>query len=292
MTSLPLPLPTGLPTDLVAQWQIEGVSPVSGGCLARSWRVDTTAGRIFVKSHDDPPPRLFEREAVGLTALRAADAVPVPKVLAATEDGVVLQWITPPGAGARTPVDEAEFGRDLAALHRHTGATFGSVDDVDIGYLGAVALDLRPCATWAESYLEHRVQSLARQAVSEQGMNAAVLGHVDELIATPRVCGPPEPPTLVHGDLWSGNRVIDAQGHSWLIDPSAHYGHRESDLAMMHLFGGFAPACFAAYEEAFPLTDGWRGRVALHQLVPLLAHVIMFGQDYEPAVMRALRSLI
>lgn len=216
--------------------------------------------------------------------------MPVPRVLAVTEAGVVLEWIE--GAGdAATTVSEAAFGLNLATLHRHTGSAFGSLDDVNLGYLGSVALDLSPCPTWAESYLERRVRPLVHRAVNEQGMDPAALGLVDELQARPQVCGLPEPATLVHGDLWSGNRVIGADGRSWLIDPSAHYGHRESDLAMMRLFGGFGEECFAAYQDAFPLASGWRDRVALHQLVPLLVHVIMFGRSYEPALMRALRSL-
>ncbi|MGB3184360.1 MAG: fructosamine kinase family protein [Ornithinimicrobium sp.] len=276
---------------LLGRWQIIDALPLSGGSVAQSWRVQSASGPIFLKSHEDPPPRLFEREAAGLTALRATGALAVPQVLAAEDAGVVLEWIDVADATTTTEATEAEFGRNLAALHRHTGSAFGSMDEVFLGYLGSVALDLTPCRTYAESYLERRVSPLVQRAVNEQDMDPAAMSLVDELLATPQVCGPPEPPTLVHGDLWSGNRVIGADGRSWLIDPSAHYGHRESDLAMMRLFGGFGETCFTAYHDVFPLAPGWRDRVALYQLVPLLAHVIMFGRAYEPAVMRALRSL-
>ncbi len=274
---------------LLEPWKVEDARPVSGGSVARSWRVQTDSGPVFVKSHEDPPTRFFEREAAGLTALRATGAVAVPQVWAVEEAGLVLEWIDL--AGETTEATEAEFGRSLAALHRHTGSAFGSLDEVNLGYLGSVTLDLSPCPTWPESYLKRRAYPLVHRAVNEQGMDPSAVTLVNTLLATPQVCGPPEPPTLVHGDLWSGNRVIGADGHSWVIDPSAHYGHRESDLAMMRLFGGFGEACFTAYDDAFPLAPGWRERVALHQLVPLLAHVIMFGRTYESAVLRALRSL-
>ena len=104
--------------------------------------------------------------------------------------------------------------------------------------------------------------------------------------------GEPEPPARLHGDLWAGNRLVGSDGRNWLIDPAAHAGHREFDLAMMGLFGGFGPECFAAYEEAFPLGAGWRDRVALHQLAPLVGHAIKFGGSYPAAVDAALARYV
>src|SRR5690606_37240010 len=100
--------------------------------------------------------------------------------------------------------------------------------------------------------------------------------------------GPPEPPARLHGDLWAGNRLVDRTGSSWRIDPAAHGGHREFDLAMMRLFGGFGPACFSAYDEAFPLASGWPARVALHQIAPLVVHAIKFGGSYVAAASEAI----
>src|SRR5690606_28934753 len=103
------------------------------------------------------------------------------------------------------------------------------------------------------------------------------------------LCGPAEAPALVHGDLWGGNRLVDRDGTSWLIDPAAHWGHRELDLAMMQLFGGFDRAVYDAYDEAFPLAPGWRDRVSWYQLPPLLVHAIRFGGSYGAAALAALR---
>jgi fructosamine-3-kinase len=101
---------------------------------------------------------------------------------------------------------------------------------------------------------------------------------------------PDEPPARLHGDLWAGNRLVDASGRSWLIDPAAHGGHREFDLAMMDLFGGFGDDCFAAYNEVFPLAAGWHERIALHQIAPLVVHAIKFGGGYVPAALAAIEQ--
>ena len=100
--------------------------------------------------------------------------------------------------------------------------------------------------------------------------------------------GADEPPARLHGDLWAGNRLVDVDGRSWLIDPAAHGGHREFDLAMMRLFGGFGPECFDAYEEAYPLADGWHRRVSLHQVAPLVVHAVKFGGGYVAAATEAI----
>ena len=103
---------------------------------------------------------------------------------------------------------------------------------------------------------------------------------------------PDEPASLLHGDLWAGNRLVDRQGESWLIDPAAHHGHREFDLAMMRLFGGYTDQCFAAYDECYPLQAGWAERVLLHQLAPLLVHAIKFGGSYVGAVDQAVKPYL
>ena len=100
--------------------------------------------------------------------------------------------------------------------------------------------------------------------------------------------GAPEPPARLHGDLWAGNRIVDASGTSWFVDPAAHGGHREFDLAMMRLFGGFGPAAFESYDDAHPLDDGWQERVQLHQLAPLVVHAVKFGGSYVGAAVAAI----
>lgn len=253
------------------------------GTPARSRSVDGT--EVFTKTLAGAPPLFFEREAAGLRVLAAAGAR-VPHVVAVDEQRITLSWV-PQGHG-RTAATEEAFGRELAHLHRTTGARYGSVDGRPTAYLGACPVDLTPSQTWGESWLGRRVVPLARRAADEGRLDTGTAALAEQV--DPARLGPPEPPTLVHGDLWGGNRLLDPDGRSWLIDPCAHYGHREVDLAMMQLFGGFSGRVFAAYVEAFPLADGWRDRVVVHQLVPLLVHALLFGGGYIVQAGDALRE--
>ena len=264
---------------------------VRGGDVATSFRFDLADGRcVFAKTHPSPPAGFFTTEAAGLRWLAEPGVVPVPEVLAVSDgDGgvppfLVLRWIELGRPHART---EAELGAALAALHRATPPTFGREDRRTTGSRG---LPNEPCATWAEFYATQRLAPLSRLARDSAALPERAVASLDQL-GTDRlqqVGGPAEPPARLHGDLWSGNRLVDLHGQSWLIDPAAHGGHREFDLAMMRLFGGFGAECFAAYADAHPLADGWRERVALHQIAPLVVHAIKFGGAYVQAAATAI----
>ena len=241
----------------------------------------------FRKELAGAPELFFEREAVGLRALAAAGAR-VPEVLEVADDSITLQWVEQ--GDHRTVATEERFGQELARLHRTTGERYGSLDGEPTAYLGACPLDLTPTGTWAESWIERRVLPLARRAADAGAIDPATAALAERL--TPDHLGPQEPPTLVHGDLWGGNRIIDTRGSDWLIDPSAHHGHREVDLAMMQLFGGFGGRVYAAYAEAFPLADGWQDRIPVYQTVPLLVHALLFGGGYGVQAGQALRDAV
>lgn len=241
----------------------------------------------FRKRLDGAPPLFFAREAAGLRALAAAGAR-VPEVLDVDGSGITVSWVEQ--GHERTPASEERFGRELAALHRTTGERYGSVDGEPTGYLGACPVDLTPTGSWHESWVGRRVVPLARRAADEGRLDPGT-ARLAERLSADRL-GPGEPPTLVHGDLWGGNRLLDPAGESWLIDPSAHYGSREVDLAMMQLFGGFSGRVYAAYAESFPLADGWRERVPVYQSVPLLVHAILFGGGYGVQAGDALRAAL
>ncbi|CAN5839250.1 fructosamine kinase family protein [soil metagenome] len=281
-----------LPAALVDGFSVTGVRAVSGGDVAEDFQVDTIGGPVFVKVHRDPRPAMFEREARGLRALRNTDAVAIPEVLRQDALGLTLEWIEPGSSRGNTFVIDERFGRELAALHTTSNDTFGGLDGDDSGYLGSQPVDLRPTGSWVELFYDRRVVPLTRRAVELGRLRASAVDLVDGL--APReaeLCGAPEPPALVHGDLWAGNRLVDQTGRSWLIDPSAHWGHRELDLAMMQLFGGFGPATWAAYDEAQPLAPGWRDRVGWYQLPPLLVHAIRFGGSYASQIIDVLRRV-
>ncbi|WP_153396866.1 fructosamine kinase family protein [Ornithinicoccus halotolerans] len=242
-------------------------------------------GEPFRKRAPAGLPGALAFEAAGLAALAAAGAR-VPRVLEAGDEVLVLERVSAGGtADAR---QQEEFGRQLARVHRTTGERYGALDPTLPGYLGLCPVDLTPADSWAESWLDRRVRPLTRQAVAAGVLDPAAAALADRL--GPEGLGPPEPPTLVHGDLWAGNRLVDASGDSWLIDPAAHWGHREVDLAMMRLFGGFTDREHAAYAEELPLAEGWRQRVPVYQLVPLLVHAILFDGGYGAQTMAALRA--
>jgi len=268
---------------------VVAVRRVSGGDVAEAFRVDLGDGDVvFAKTHADPPVHFFSTEAIGLAWLREAAAetaagVGVPEVLAVDDDLLVLEWIDEQPS---RPSTESDFGRALASIHRRGAPCFGRADRRTTG---SRALPNDPCDSWAEFYASMRLRPLARLARDEGALADATVARIEDLAARLGEFGAAdEPAALLHGDLWAGNRLIGAGGVSWLIDPAAHGGHREFDLAMMALFGGFDERCWSAYDAEHPLADGWRGRVPLHQMAPLVVHAIKFGGGYVGAVDRAL----
>jgi fructosamine-3-kinase len=258
-----------------------------GGDVAESYAVDLDDGRrVFAKTHRSAPPEFFTTEATGLEWLRAAGAVPVPEVLAVSDDApnhLVLEWID---EGWATRTTERDLGAALAALHRAGAPSFGREDRRTTGSRG---LPNEPYATWAEFYAQDRLVPLARLARDADALPTPTIAALEQVAGRlDRLGVPGEPPARLHGDLWAGNRLVDTDGQSWLIDPAAHGGHREFDLAMMRLFGGFGDECFAAYADVFPLADGWPERIALHQIAPLVVHAIKFGGGYVAAATNAI----
>ncbi len=272
--------------------EVTGSTTVRGGDVASAHRLQLADGRsVFAKTHPDPPPGFFTTEAAGLEWLRAPGVVAVPAVLAVSDGDetepafLALEWID---EGSRTASTERDLGRSLAALHRAGGACFGREDRRTTGSRG---LPNEPTDTWSEFYATQRLRPLAALAREAEALPEAVIGRLEDLASSDVLAALPgadEPPARLHGDLWAGNRLVGAGGASWLIDPAAHGGHREFDLAMMRLFGGFGPDCFAAYEEAHPLVPGWSERVSLHQIAPLVVHAVKFGGGYVAAAAEAI----
>ncbi len=279
---------------------VVGHRRLGGGDFAESYRLELLDGSlVFAKTHRAPPPNFFTTEAAGLEWLRSSGSMLVPDVLAA-DDGriddpdapacLILEWIeeSPGGRG-----DDGEFGAALAELHRSTSdGGIGGFGRPDGRTTGSQALPNEPCATWVEFMRDRRLLPLIEKCRVSGAVPASTLDGVEAIAGTLERWGASdESASLLHGDLWAGNRLIDDRGRSWLIDPAVHGGHREFDLAMMRLFGGFAMSAFDAYDRVSPLEDGWERRIALHQLPPLLVHALKFGGRYVHAVERAVTSL-
>jgi fructosamine-3-kinase len=262
-------------------------APVGGGCVSDARRVVLADGRtVFAKGAAGLPAGLLDVEAAALRWLGEVPGVAVPGVAAVTDDVLVLEWV-PPGPPTRR-TDES-LGRRLAALHRAEPGSDRFGWDRD-GFIGRLPQRNTPGeSTWAGFWLSHRIRPLVDRAVGADAIDQRARRVVERLAdRLPRLAGPAELPVRVHGDLWSGNVHVDAQGEPWLIDPAPYRGHREVDLAMLHLFGRPGPATVAAYDEVFPLADGWRDRLRLWQAEPLLVHAVMFGGGYGASALSVL----
>jgi fructosamine-3-kinase len=235
----------------------------------------------------DPDPAGFAAEATGLRWLAAANSVPVPGVMGCDASCLILEWVDD---GAPSPDAAVRFGRDLAGLHGAGAGRFGAPWP---GVIAGLALPNDAAGSWPEWYTANRVLPYARLAMDAGSLSSADVALIESACArSPQLAGPAEPPSRIHGDCWSGN-VLWSGGRGWLIDPAAHGGHRETDLAMLALFGApYLDRILAAYQEAAPLAAGWRDRVPLHQLHPLLVHVCLFGGSYRAATLAAARRVL
>ncbi|WP_380172680.1 fructosamine kinase family protein [Kineococcus sp. DHX-1] len=247
----------------------------------------------FLKRHDRPGPR--DAEAAGLRWLAAAGGVAVCPVLAVRDDGLLLRRVegVPP-----TAADAEAFGRDLARTHAAGADRFGAPppDLAGDGWIAALPLPMTTTSTrWSEFFAEHRLRPhlrAARDAGHLTAADAEVVDAVCERLLAGDLPGEPSAPARLHGDLWSGNVLWSSDG-AVLIDPAAHGGHPETDLAMLALFGlPHLDRVLAAHAEAASLAPGWRRRVPLHQLHPLLVHTVLFGGGYAGQAVRAARETL
>ncbi|MGH7503170.1 MAG: fructosamine kinase family protein [Longimicrobiales bacterium] len=269
--------------------RIAAVRPVGGGCISPAARIELGHGEsLFLKwdASGQSPETFFAEEARSLRELAKANAVRTPAVLGVGPHWLLLEWLEPGRARDDT---WAALGRKVAALHRTQGRQFGWAAG---NFIGSLPQSNRHHAHWPDFWREQRLLpqwTRARQAgyfdAKDERAFDRMLAGLDALLAA----GDMDGPSLLHGDLWSGNIHIMTSGEAALVDPCSAYGHREVDLAMAALFGGFDRAFFDAYAEAWPLAGGSRvGRRNAYQLYYLLVHVNLFGEGYAGGVRNAI----
>ena len=274
--------------------------PVGGGCIAGGGRLKAGGQTFFLKRGDAEVARTFPGEAAGLHALceaaqQTGSALRVPSVRAVEapdEDApgfLLMDWVEPSGHTGRAFWEA--FGQGLAAMHRHTAHNerYGFERDNFIGRLPQ-ANDWSE--TWPAFFREKRLRPQVERARANGRWRSGWDAPLDALLGRLAALFPSRPPaSMLHGDLWGGNFLATPNGEAALIDPAAYYGHREADLAMTELFGGFQRPFYDAYRAAWPLEDGYEARRDVYNLYHLVNHLNHFGAGYARQVERVLDHL-
>ena len=252
---------------------------IAGGCINNGGTIQTPAGSFFVKWNSAQHfPKMFDTESLGLSLLRSSNAIRVPRVIATDEtDGIqfiILEFIR---TERKTNTFWSDFGHQLAALHQNTNARFGLDHD---NYIGSLRQPNKPNASWVDFFIEQRL-SYQLMIAEKAGLTSHELRKkFDALFKRLPELFPTEQPSLIHGDLWSGNLIADEFGKPCLIDPAVYFGNKEIEMAYTELFGGFESDFYSAYYEIIPKQSGFKERAEIYNLYPLLVHTNLFGQTY------------
>ncbi len=257
---------------------------VAGGCINNGERLQTKSGEsFFLKTNTSVPEDMFTREAEGLTELRKANGPRFPEPYLWAEEFLLMEDLKP---ATRAADYWEKLGRQLAQLHKVTNPQFGFAHN---SYLGSTPQPNKWTVDGYEFFAEQRLGFQARLARDNGGLTRSEAAEVERLTARLPELVPPQPASLIHGDLWGGNAISDAAGQPALIDPAAHYGWAEAELGMTALFGGFNEEFYKAYEEERALERGWRERLDIYNLYHLLNHLNLFGSGYHEQVLGVLR---
>ncbi|MFA5330333.1 MAG: fructosamine kinase family protein [Prolixibacteraceae bacterium] len=273
--------------------QLNGTKAVGGGCINNAVKIDCSAGEFFLKWNASAAGDLFLREAEGLDEMRLADNpyIVVPKVIWAKETDnfpglILMEYLQP---ATKTSGFDEQLGRGIACLHRKTAAAFGFHHS---NYCGTTLQNNTWTEIWPEFFAGRRIWNIVQQIKLARGMSVEELKIYEKLVEKmPGLLYHNTFPSLIHGDLWSGNYMFTFAGPA-LIDPASYYADREMELGMMQLFGGFSPEVWNAYQEEFPLEEGWQRRVQLYQLYHVLNHQLLFGGSYGWQAVEIARSFI
>jgi fructosamine-3-kinase len=268
--------------------QVEDQQQIFGGDINQTFHLRTNIGSFFLKLNKDSFQDMFEKEFHGLQLLHQTNRIKIPQPV--IHDNVessiflVTEFIH---KGNLAKNFWQTFAQQLAALHQHTNNMFGLAAD---NYIGSLHQRNNFCDSWAEFYATQRILPLTELAFNTNKFSSQEIQMIEKLCTRFNDLFPKEKPSLLHGDLWSGNFMCDQQGLPVLYDPAVYYGNREMDIAMSLLFGGFDKTFYVHYNEAFALQRGWERRVKLCQLYPLLVHLILFGGHYYNSLLEIVKA--
>lgn len=252
---------------------------VPGGDINQAFQIKGTERDVFLKINTVARyPEMFIKEAEALAVLTQNTPLKVPVVIAVGEAGsfqyLLLEWLH---KSRPAPGFWQQFAAGLAAMHQVTNASFGWPSG---NYIGSLGQENNLTGNWPEFYARQRLLPLAEKLFNQHLFTKSDMQNAESLCGRLARIFPEEPPALLHGDLWAGNFMIATDGQPAIFDPAAYYGHREMDIAMSLLFGGFDSSFYNYYNELYLLEKGWRQRVPVAQLYPLLVHAVLFGGSY------------
>lgn len=261
--------------------KIKSFTSLSGGCISDAFKITTEKNKqYFLKYNSSSANDMFIKEAHGLMELEKANAIRIPEVLSFDEDYILLELIQ---SGSKTKNFFEEFGKQFAEMHKHSSETLGFYEDNYIGSNPQINIpDEKEKSDWTSFYFNKRILFQFRLAEKLGNSTEALRKGISKLEDRIEdiLSHKEEKPSLLHGDLWGGNYMVDENGNAVLIDPAVYYGHREADLGMTKLFGGFSSEFYRAYNETFPLEDGFEYRENIYKLYHVLNHLNLFGGGY------------
>jgi fructosamine-3-kinase len=273
--------------------KIKSLTSLAGGCISDAFKVTTVNGsNYFLKYNPSKLNDMFIKEANGLKELAKVNAIRIPEVLSFDEDYILLEYI-PTGNKKKNFFED--FGRSFAEMHKFTSDSFGFYEDNYIGSNPQKNVpDEKEKMDWVNFYFNKRIlfqfeltEKLGNSTEELRKGLSILENKIQEVIGDSN-----EKPSLLHGDLWGGNYMVDENGSPVLIDPAVYYGHREADLGMTKLFGGFNSDFYEAYNETFPLEDGYEYRENIYKLYHVLNHLNLFGGGYYSQALSLIKFYI
>ena len=270
------------------------ISSISNSYFADTHKIEFDSGKkYFLKLSKLKNLRLLSSEAEGLDELRKLKVISVPEIVALDQDYLLLEWIE--RGDYNTDSGLEKLGSQLAEMHRIPGLKFGYKNDNYIGGSPQCNIpSILGSENWVSFYTENRLKFQLELADKNGYVTPEIRNLMESLmIKMPELLsGTEENPSLLHGDLWSGNYIIDISGKPWLIDPAVYYGHREADLAMTSLFGGFSDVFYSAYKSEFQISPGYADREPLYQLYHLMNHLNLFGKGFYKQILTVLKRYV
>lgn len=263
---------------------------VAAGNINQGIFVGTSLGQFFLKTNFESSVDIFHKEAAGLRLLRDNTSIKIPEVMAfgreQDQNFLLMEWIE---SGRNIPLYWDNLGEGLAELHMATQKHFGLHQD---NYIASLPQNNQSEQDWCSFFVSKRLEPLLGKALYEGIIDRAFAKKFQSIYPKLESIFPKERPSLIHGDLWSGNVISDAAGNPVLIDPAVYFGHREMDIAFSKLFGGFSERFYQRYDEVFPLEPDFAERESIYNLYPLLVHLLLFGASYLPPIEKTVRHLV